>query len=450
MTTVAMDSKAEPATAQGMRTFLVIWIGQLISMLGSGLTSFALGVWIFDQTGKATPFALTILFGNLPRILLLPVAGSLADRWNRRWVMILSDVGNALVTIGVFVLLLFGNLQIWHIYLIASLGSIFSAFQEPAYTASVTMLIAKKDLSRANGMLQMGQALEMVITPIMAGILFVAIGLAGILVIDFVTFLCAVGALLIVRIPQPKLTEHANQKSSVWSDAVFGWNYLKARPGLFGLLWYYAMVNFLLNWSGVLTGPMILSSFSAKTLGTIQMVVGLGMLAGGILSSVWSGPKRRITAVIGFIALSLIGMIVAGLRNNPFFIGGGLFWLMIFIPLASSSSQAVFQSKVAPEVQGRVFSIRSMISRSVMPISFLLAGPLADRVFNPLMAENGAWASTFLGALLGTGAGRGIGLMLVASALAGLLVSLWAYINPRIRNIEDELPDTAATTSNEN
>ena len=448
MTTNVMDAKVEVAP-QGIRTFLIIWIGQLISMLGSGLTSFALGVWIFDQTGEATPFALTVLFGNLPRVLLLPVAGSLADRWNRRWVMILSDVGNAVVTIGVFVMLLFGNLQFWHIYLIVTLGSIFSAFQEPAYTASITMLIPKKDLSRANGMLQMGQALEMVLTPVIAGVLFVAIGLSGILMIDFITFLFAVGTLLVIRIPQPELLEHKEKKSSVWSDALFGWSYLKARPGLFGLLWYYAMVNFLLNWSGVLTGPMILSRFSASTLGMIQMFVGLGALTGGILSSVWAGPTRRITAVIGFIALALVGMVIAGLRPSPVTIGAGLFWLMVFIPMASASSQAVFQSKVAPDVQGRVFSIRSMISRSVMPISFLLAGPLADRVFGPLLDTNGAWADTFLGAFLGTGAGRGIGFMFVASALVGILVSTLAYTNPRIRNIEDELPDALPAASKE-
>ncbi|HEU0291990.1 MAG TPA: MFS transporter [Anaerolineales bacterium] len=448
MTTAAVDAKAGAGSApQDMKTFLVIWIGQLVSMLGSGLTSFALAVWIFAQTGKATPFALTVLFGNLPRILLLPVAGSLADRWNRRWVMILSDVGNALVTISVFVLLQFGSLQFWHIYLIATLGSIFSAFQEPAYSASVTMLVPKKNLSRANGMIQMGQALEMVITPVIAGVLFVAIGLSGILIIDFVTFLFAVGTLLVIRIPQPKLSEQEQKKASVWSDAKFGWDYLKARPGLFGLLWYYAMVNFLLNWSGVLTGPMILSRFPASTLGTIQMFVGLGMLSGGILSSVWAGPKRRITAVIGFIALALVGMMVAGLRPGPVFAGAGLFWMMIFIPLASASSQAVFQSKVAPQVQGRVFSIRSMISRSVMPVSYLLAGPLADRLFGPLMEANGAWASTFLGTLLGTGAGRGIGFMIVTSALAGIAVSILAYANPHIRNIEDELPDALPTAS---
>ena len=441
MTAITIDQQSADAQPGNMNKFLVIWLGQVISMLGSGLTAFALGVWIFQRTGQATPFALTILFSTLPRILLLPLAGSLADRWNRRLVMIFSDVGNALVTLGVFFLLTFSNLDVWHVYLIATLGSIFSAFQEPAYTASITMLVPKKDLGRANGMVQMGQAIEMVITPLVAGLLFVSIGITGVLTIDFVTFLFAVGALLLVRIPQPELSDEHKQSASVLSDARFGWDYLKARPGLFGLLWYYAMMNFLLNWSGVLTGPMLLSQSSPRTLGIVQMVVGIGMLAGGILSSVWRGPKQRIPSVIGFIALALLGMIVAGLRPSPFVVSIGFFWLMLFIPLASSSSQAVFQSKVAPDVQGRVFAIRSMISRSVMPIAYLTAGPLADRVFGPLMDTGGAWATTFLGTLLDVGPGRGIGLMFVLSAVIAIGISVLAYANPRIRNLENELPD---------
>lgn len=447
MTALTMDQQAADAQPGNINKFLIIWLGQVISMLGSGLTAFALGVWIFQKTGQATPFALTILFANLPRILLLPLAGSLADRWNRRRIMILSDVGNALVTLGVFLLLTFSTLEIWHVYLIATLGSIFAAFQEPAYMASITMLVPKKDLGRANGMVQMGQAIEMVITPLIAGLLFVSIGITGILTIDFVTFLFAVGALLLVRIPQPEISEEHKQNGSVFSDARFGWNYLKARPGLFGLLWYYAMMNFLLNWSGVLTGPMLLSQTSPRTLGIVQMVVGVGMLAGGILSSVWRGPKRRIPAVIGFIALALVGMVIAGLRPNPVVVSIGFFWLMLFIPLASASSQAVFQSKVVPEVQGRVFAIRGMISRSVMPIAYLTAGPLADRVFGPLMDTGGAWANSFLGTLLEAGPGRGIGLMFVLSAMLAIGISALVYANPRIRNLEDELPDALPSAS---
>jgi DHA3 family macrolide efflux protein-like MFS transporter len=201
------------------------------------------------------------------------------------------------------------------------------------------------------------------------------------------------------------------------------------------------MVNFLLNWSGVLITPMVLTRFSPSTLGIIQTALGVGMLIGSIIMSSWGGPKRRIPAVIGFIMLAWIGFLVAGLRPHPFFIGAGLFTLMFFIPLASGNSQVVFQSKVAPEVQGRVFSIRSMLSQSMMPLAFVTAGPLADYVFEPLMEDGGVLANTFIGQIMGTGPGRGVGLMFVFAGVVALIVSAFVYANPRIRNVEDEIPD---------
>ncbi|MCQ3938280.1 MAG: MFS transporter [Chloroflexi bacterium] len=439
MTSAAVETSAIE-TPHTMKTFFTIWVGQLISMLGSGLTNFALGVWIYDQSKQATPFAVTILLGSLPRILLLPFAGSIADRFNRRIIMIAADTLNALLTLAVFLLLGADRLQLWHIYVIAVLGSIFSAFQEPAYSASVTMIVPKEKLGSANGMVQMGQALTSVLTPVLAGALFVFIGFNGILMIDFVTFFFAVGALLIVRIPQPaRAPEHKD--FTFLQDMSFGWRYLRERSGLFGLLLYYAMINFLLNWSAVLMVPMVLSNFSADVLGVVQTVMGVGMLAGSIIMSVWGGPKRRIPVVIGFIALAVSGFIIAGLRPNPFFIGAGVFVLMFFIPLASGNSQVIFQSKIARDVQGRVFSVRSAISQSMMPLAFLTAGPLADKFFEPLMMEGGALADTFAGQLLGTGVGRGIGLMFILSGMVALIVTALVFANSRIRNVEDELPD---------
>lgn len=441
--TIPAEAISPPRT---MKTFLVIWLGELISMIGSGLTSFALAVYIYQKTGQATPFALTVLFGNLPALVLLPVAGSLADRFNRRWIMILSDLGAALVTLGALIVLLAGDLQIWHIYLLAFFGAVFGAFQEPAYTASTVMLVPKEQLSRANGMVQMGQALQSIIVPVAAGFLFVAIGLKGIVVIDFVTFFFAIGALLAVRIPQPRVAEEQTQESNgkkLRSDIAFGWRYLRARTSLLGLLLYFAMVNFLLNFSAVLASPLVLSNYPASVLGVVQMVIGLGMLAGGIAMSVWGGPKtgRKIPYVIGFIGLSMLGLIVAGLRPGAVFVASGLFILLFMVPLASGLSQAIWQVKVAPDVQGRVFSIRAMISRSMMPLAFLLAGPLADYVFEPLMSSSGTLAATFIGSLLGVGAGRGIGLIFVLSGLTGVLVTILVYANAHIRNLEDELPD---------
>lgn len=440
--TTLAESESKVTTSQDMRSFMIIWLGQLISMLGSGLTRFALGVWIFAETGQATPFAITVLLGNLPGLLLMPLAGSLADHWNRRKIMILADTGSALLTLMIAFFLFQGDLQIWHIYLLVTLGSVCGAFQEPAYNASIVMLVPKEKLGNANGMVQMGQALTSVITPLLAGALFVSIGMNGIILIDFVTFFFAIGALFVIRIPQPvqtKLEGHKN--SNLWSDVGFGWNYLRQRPGLFGLLLYYAMVNFLLNWSGVLITPMVLTRFSPSTLGIIQTALGVGMLIGSIIMSSWGGPKRRIPAVIGFIMLAWIGFLVAGLRPHPFFIGAGLFTLMFFIPLASGNSQVVFQSKVAPEVQGRVFSIRSMLSQSMMPLAFVTAGPLADYVFEPLMEDGGVLANTFIGQIMGTGPGRGVGLMFVFAGVVALIVSAFVYANPRIRNVEDEIPD---------
>jgi len=427
----------------GMRTFVIIWIGQVISILGSSLTNFGLGVWIYQQTGEAMPFALTVLFGSLPQVFLLPVAGSLADRWNRRWLMILSDTGNALATLAIVLLLYTNSLQIWHIYLISVMGSAFGAFQQPAYQASITVLVPKKHLARANGMVQSAGALGGILTPLLAGFLFVAIGLGGIVLVDFITYFFAISALLIVRIPQPKAERPAERrKSTVLSDVRFAWAFLRERPGLLGLLFYYAAVNFFLSSVFVLSGPLVLSRHPASVFGIVQMVLGIASLAGGVLASAWGGPKRRmVRAAIGGIALYMLGIMLAGLRVHPAFPAIGLAVNVFLISLVQSVSNAIWQSKVAPEVQGRVFSLRYMLATVITPLAYLTAGPLADRVFEPLMREGGALAVTVVGSLLEAGPGRGIGLMYLLSGVAVILISGLAYLYPRIRRLEEEVPD---------
>jgi MFS family permease len=429
---------------QGMRVFLWIWAGELISIIGSGLSSFALGVWIFQKTGQATPFAMTVLFATLPRLILMPLAGMLADRWNRRLLMILGDAGSALVTVVMAALLWMDRLDIGVIYLLAALSSSFTTFQEPAYRASVTMLVPRKDLARASGLMNASEALQMLLAPLMAGFLFGAVGLAGILIIDFVTFFFAVGVLLVVRIPQPKMTEaEAEKKPSLWADTAFAWRYLRARPGLFWLIWYFALVNFILNISAVLTGPLVLSFTGPDVYGLIQVALGAGMLAGSVVIGVWGGPKRQVAGVVGFLTLSAIGVFVAGLRPSPLLIGSGLFVMLFFIPMAQACSTAIQQAKTEPSVQGRLFALRGVISQSILPLAFLLAGPLADRVFNPWMQPDGALGAGVLGQILGAGPGRGVGLMFVISGVLLVAASAAAWSSPRIRRISEELPDAA-------
>lgn len=427
---------------KSMRTFIIIWLGQLISMIGSGLIGFALSVWVFDQTGQATPFALTALFSILPRILLSPIGGAVSDRWNRKAIILISDTLAGLATLAAAFLLLTGRMEIWMIYVISALEASFGAFQQPAYSASIVMLVPKEQLTRANSMLQMGEAIQSIVTPVLAGALVTTVGMQGIIIIDITTYLLALVTVISVRIPQPERKQETDKNNSVFKDVAFGWHYLAERKGLFGLLLYFASVNFFLNLSAVMLGPLILSFGNATSLGIAQTVMGVGMLAGSLIMSVWGGPKNgKIKAVIGFIVLSATGIMVAGLRPSVIYVSAGLFLLMFFLPFGSGPSAAIFAAKVAPDVQGRVFATRSMISQSMMPLAFLLSGILADHVFNPLLVEGGKLADTFVGRWLGVGQSRGIGLMMIASGLILMVVSLFVYLTPRIRNIESEIPD---------
>jgi DHA3 family macrolide efflux protein-like MFS transporter len=429
---------------KSMKTFLVMWIGQLISIIGSGLTGFGLSVWIFTQTGKATPFALVAVAYNLPRILLQPVAGSLVDRYNRKKIMIIADTGAALVTLAFAALLFNDSLQIWQIYLGSAMASTFSTFQDPAQRASITMIVPKKDLARAGGLQQVGFAVNSIVVPILAAFLYATVGLNGIILIDFITFFFAIGALLLVHIPQPELKTQVGDdgKGSMWKDALFGWNYIRDRPGLFGLLWYYAAINFFLSLSGPLWGPLILSFGTEIEFGTVQMAAGVGMLLGGLMMGIWGGPKKgKILAVIAAIGLSSIGFLIASLRPSVLIIALGQAVILFFIPVASALSQAVWQVKVPADIQGRVFSIRLMIGQSVIPLASLAAGPLGDYLLEPMMAEGGVLSGTFIGRLIGVGTGRGFALAFLISSVFLLGLSLFVLIYPRVRNLESEIPD---------
>ncbi len=428
-------------TPKNMRTFTTIWIGQLVSLLGSGLTGFALGVWIYSQTGKATPFAMTVLFSSLPPVLLGPWVGSIADRYSRKKIILLADSGAALVTLVALILLMAGKLQIWNIYLIALAGSTFSAFQEPAFSASVVMLVPKKDLQRANGMAQMSNALGNLISPILGGLLFGLIGLKGVILIDFITYFAALFTMLFSVIPQPPVPEVVAKESS-WNNAMAGWRFLRIHSGLLGLVLFFAVVNFMLNFASVLTGPLVLSTSSSQVLGIVYSVSGLGMLAGSLVLSIWGGPKRnKIRFILSLIFLNSIGLGMIGLSSNPILISVGFFIMLFFVPIVSGTNQSIFQVKIPPDLQGRVYAMMSMISRSIMPLAFLTAGPLADYVFEPMMQPDGLLANSIIAGLIGSGPGRGIGLLFLICMLGEMIAIAVVWGNRKIRNIENDMPD---------
>jgi MFS family permease len=442
METDVQDKGMAPKDSSSkLRTFLIIWFGQLVSTLGSGLTGFALGVWIYNETGSTTLFAINMLSYALPNLLVSPFAGALVDRWDRRKVMILSDTGAGLSTAAVALLYFSGSLQVWHVFLLTAINSGFNAFQWPAYSAVTTLLVPKEHLGRAGGMVQIGEAISALASPAIAGVLYVTVGIQGVVMVDFATYIFAVLTLLVVRVPAPPVTEAGLAgRGSLLQEAIYGWKYIIARRGLLGLLMVFAAINFLSSLWNPLLPPMVLEMSSPQALGYLGSVVGAGMLIGTLVMSAWGGPRRRIHGVLGFMIISGVFQALLGLRPSLALMAAAGFGAMLTLPIINGSSQAIWQSKVAPDVQGRVFSVRRMIAWSMIPLAYIVAGPLADRVFNPLLVEGGALASS-VGQIIGVGPGRGTGLMFVLTGLLCMLVAAAGYAYPRVRRVELELPD---------
>lgn len=442
------------STIHSMRVFLLIWFGQLISLVGSELTGFALGVWVYQRTGSATQFALIAVFTTLPGIALSPLAGAIVDRLDRRLVMIASDTGSALSTLSIALLLMVGQLEIWQIYVAMGISSSFRAFQFPAYSASISLLVPKQHYGRAGGMIEFGQATAQTVSPIIAGLLIVSVGLVGVVLIDFATFLFAVSTLLLVRIPKPPKSEEVAEAGSFWQDVGYGWRYVVARPGLLALLIFFASVNFSAAMIGVLIPPLVLSFTTPGVLGTVLSVAFVGMLLGSIAMSTWGGPKpgRRIKVILALAFFQGVLIIIDGLQPSAFLITAVGFFYLFVSPIITGSDQAIWLSKVPPSVQGRVFATQRMLSWSTVPLAFLLAGPLADNVFEPMMVEGGALAGS-VGQIIGVGPGRGIALLFIVMGALMVLVTLRASLYPRLRKLEDELPDAvgeeAITSANQ-
>jgi DHA3 family macrolide efflux protein-like MFS transporter len=431
-----------------MAGFTLVWIGQIVSLLGTAMSQFGLTLWAYDVTGKATPLALIGFFFLTPMVVLGPFVGVLVDRGNRKLLMMVSDLAAALVTVVVFILYATNTLQVWHLYATATISGIFQGFQWPAYSAAITLMLPKEQYARANGMLAMAGNASEVFAPLLAGALMGPIGLGGVLVADLVSAAVAVGALLVVHVPQPLRTEAGRAgKGSFLKEALYGFRYIFARPSLLGLQTVFLVGNFFVGMAYAVLAPMILGRTGNDRLifGSVQSAGAVGGVMGGLVMSAWGGPKRRVHGVLlGWFCSGLLGQTVLGLgRALPFWVAGS-FLGTFFAPILDGSNQAIWQAKVAPDVQGRVFTARQFIAWLVLPLSQLLAGPLADRVLEPAMVKGGRLAPVFSW-LVGTGTGAGIALLFVVSGLLAALVGLGGYLFPVLRNAEDILPDHDAS-----
>jgi MFS family permease len=425
-----------------LRLFLTVWIGQVVSVVGSGLTAFGLGVWVLERTGSATQYSIIAVAAILPTVLVAPIAGVYVDRWDRRLVMLVSDLVAGLSTLCVALLLSAGQLEVWHILVTTTVASIAGAFQRPAYAAATTLLVPKEQIGKAAGLAQLGEPLSTVLAPILAGGLIGWIGLSGIIVIDFATFLFAVATLAFVRFPGLEPREES-AKAGVLEDLREGWAYVARRAGLMSMMLYFLAVNFVFGFIGVLYAPYVLSFGGPSGLGVVMSVAGIGGIAGAVVMGVWGGPAHRARAVL-WLGVGL-GVCVAatGMAGTVLAVSIAAFVTMVVAGVDNAVSQALWQVKTDPAVQGRVFAMRGTFAMVAMPVAYLLAGPLADRVFSPGLMEGGALAGT-LGAVVGTGPGRGIGAMFLCVGALAVAVSLAAFAVRPLRRLDEDTPDALA------
>ncbi|WP_224242165.1 MFS transporter [Hyalangium gracile] len=434
-------STSAQGVPSGIRTFLIAWLGQVISATGARMTNFVLSLHVYQRTGSVTQFALTSLFTVLPTVLLSPVAGVYIDRGDRRRALLLSECGSGVCTLVLLGALRFGELSIWHINLAVAAISTFSVFQVPAFASATTLLVPREHLGRATGLVQMGEAIAELLSPALAGVLVVSLELRGILLIDVVSYAVALLLLLSVRIPRPAASQEAQAaSSSLLGEATYGMSYIRERQGLRGLMVILWVSSFGVQVVWTLLTPLLLSFTTEAVLGTILSVSGVGMLAGSVLMSVWGGPSRLVYGVLGFLLLQGVVLFSGGLRPSVPLVASAAFVFCFCMPFINGCNVAIWQRKVEPSVQGRVFAVRRMVMTTAGPVAYLLAGPLADRVFEPLLAPGGALAAS-VGQVIGTGTGRGIGLMFLLLGVGTVLTAVLGYLNSGLRQVEATLPD---------
>ena len=436
----------------GMFGFTIVWIGQIVSVLASAMSQFGLTIFMFQKTESATALGLMQVFFITPFLLISPVAGVMVDRHNRKMMMMVSDLGAGIATIVILVFQWLGILEFWHLYFASIIYGLGMAFQWPAYSAAITTMVPKEQYGRANGMMSLIEAGPGVIAPLLAGALLPFIGLTGILLFDVATFLLAIGALMLVHVPQPPRTEEGEKgKGSVWKEAAYGFKYIFARPSLLGLQMIFFVGNLFAGIGFTLLAPMVLSRTANDSLmlGSVQTAGAVGGLIGGIIMSAWGGFKRRVHGVLLGWMISGLGMSIVGLVGGlPIWITGIIVTSLVG-PLVNASNQAIWQAKVAPDVQGRVFSARRLIAWFTNPISPIIAGTLADFVLEPQMRVTSSLSQTF-GWLVGIGPGAGMGLIIFFCGFGGILAGLAGYFIPAIHNAEtilldhDELPKAEA------
>lgn len=419
-----------------MKKFMIIWLGELISGIGSGMTAFALAVYAYQTTGSVTLVSVISLAAFLPTILLSPLGGVLADRYDRRLLMIIGDLCSGLGLLYVLWNIHAGTGSMLPVIAGVAFNAVFVALMEPAFKATITDLLTEEEYARASGMVQIAGNARYLISPVLAGMLLTVSDIRLILLLDICTFFITITTVAIVRksIAKPVRAE----SEGALAEMREGFAVLKENRGISNLIVLMAFVCFFVGFLQTLIGPMVLAVSDAATVGTLESVCAVGMLVGSVIIGVTGirGSYVRSLQCAGMAAAFF--MALSGISVRLSVTGAGIFLFFLALPFLNTSADVLVRSNVAGELQGRVWGIISLLSQAGTALSFAISGVLADHIFEPMLAEDGILAGS-IGSLIGTGQGRGIGFMLILSGLGMLPAAFAIGRNKAIKGLQENV-----------
>jgi MFS family permease len=422
-----------------------LWFGQFVSLVGSNVAGFALGIYVYRLTGSATAFGGVLALSLLPTVLASPFAGSLVDRWGTRRALLVANLCHVAITLVLAVLLMTGAFAVWHVYLIVAATSVLAALEIPAFASLAPQLVPPHHLGRANGMRMLALGASEVLAPVLGGVLLLSVGITGIVWLNLASFGVALLSLALVGIPRPVVGEPAGHGArALLREFAEGWRYVVARRGLLALLLFLAVVNFSAGFIDLLIVPLVLAFASSDVLGIVLSVGGVGMILGSVAVSIWGGPRRRVRGILIFSAVLGLATIAGGLRPNLVLVAAAAFVFMAALAVVISANQVVWQTKVEPQLMGRVMAMVNMVGSFPQFLAYLMAGLVLDTVFAPLVGRE-AVRSPAVALLVGSGPGRGAALLMLVMGLLIVVAVLVASLSPSLRRVEQELPDVGRT-----
>lgn len=415
--------------SKSLKTYLLLWSTQSLSALGSGLTGYALVLWLYAQSGSALKTALLSVCSYAPYVLMSVFAGALSDRWNKKKTMLLCDLAAALSTVAVLVLIKKGRLEIWHLYAINALNGLMNTFQQPASEVAATILIPEKHYQRTSGLRSFSQSLNSILTPVIATALFAFAGIESVIAVDLATFTAAFLTLLFIRIPEPNRSNDV--KESLLTSAGKGLSWLKQNPLILKLILFFAAINLIASTYDAALPAMIISKSGETALGIVNACVGAATLVGSVLAAILPAPKNRVRAICAALLISMSTenfFLAFGKGTLLWSVGAVLGWLSI--PFMNANMDVIFRKTIPEDMQGRVYSCRNALQFFTIPVGFFVGGILVDEIFEPLMSKSGG----LLSVLLGVGKGSGAAFLFFCIGIAGVAVCIAFWLILRNHN----------------